>query len=189
MFKGINFKKITVYQICILAMLVALTSILSFVSGYLRIGNISKFSISFVSVYIAAAAFGPFAGGLVGALADIVSYFVNPIGGYIPWFTLIEFVNGFVFGMLFYRTDTRRMNLFELAFRAVLCSFTQLAINMFGRTYILVVLGFMPQSFWNAFAIRLPASALMAVIKVPALIMLEGVVPSLVAMARAAEGK
>ena len=36
--------------------------------------------------------------GVVGAVADIISYVANPTGAYIFWFTLIEFVNGFLFG-------------------------------------------------------------------------------------------
>lgn len=172
----------SVFQLCAVAMLIAVTVVLSQVSGYLRIGNISKFSVSFISIYIAAAAFGPFIGGLVGALADVISYVANPTGAYIFWFTLISFVNGFIFGLFFYRCTGEKEAFWRFALKAVLCSAAQLAINMIFRTYILVKLGFLPQSFASAFFLRLPGSLTMAVIKVPVLIALESFVPQLVTM-------
>ena len=185
MFKNrFGFKKLTLYELCSVAMLIALTAVLSQVSGFLRIGNISKFSVSFISVYIAAVLYGPWLGGLVGALADVISFVANPTGGYIFWFTLIEFVNGFLFGVFFYRSNFERDSAPVFALKAVLCSLAQLAVNMILRTYILVDLGFVPMSFAKAFIVRLPASGSMAVLKVPVLVALESFVPRLVRIAR-----
>lgn len=185
MFKNrFGFKKLTLYELCSVAMLIALTAVLSQVSGFLRIGNISKFSVSFISVYVAAVLYGPWLGGLVGALADVISFVANPTGGYIFWFTLIEFVNGFLFGVFFYRSNFERDSAPAFVLKAVLCSLAQLAVNMVLRTYILVDLGFVPMSFAKAFIVRLPASGSMAVLKVPVLVALESFVPRLVRIAR-----
>ena len=160
MFKGVlRLKKLSVYQLCTIAMLIALTAVLSQISGNLRIGNVSKFSVSFISVYITAVAFGPLVGGLVGAVADVISYLANPTGAYIFWFTLIEFVNGFLFGVFFYRAQIKTEKKLYFVLRALLCVVSQLAVNMFLRTYLLMKLGFMsPElSFLQAFAMRFPA--------------------------------
>ena len=71
--------KLTVKQLCTIAMLIALTAVLSCIAGNLRIGNAVKFSVSFVSVYVSGALFGPVWGGFVGAAADVISHFANPV--------------------------------------------------------------------------------------------------------------
>ena len=90
-------------KLCVIAMLMALTVVLSYLSGYMRIGTFMKFSISFVSVYIASALYGPLAGGFVGAGADIISCFVFPMGTLVWEITLIECFYGVLFGIIFYR--------------------------------------------------------------------------------------
>jgi len=192
MFKGsLKFKKLTVYQLCAIAMLIAVTTVLSMVSGHLRIGNFSKLSISFISVYIAAAAFGPVAGGIVGAAADVISYIANPTGAYIPWFTLIEFANGFLFGVFFYRAKMKPEKKLFFIIRTLLCVVCQLAINMFFRTYLLLKLGFLSNelSFWDAFIIRFPASFSMTVVKFIILAALEGFMPLFIKTIRKRENK
>ena len=172
-------------------MLIAVTAVLSQISGHLRIGNFSKLSISFISVYIAAAAFGPIAGGVVGAVADIISYVANPTGAYIFWFTLIEFVNGFLFGMFFYRAETKEERKWLFILKAALCVLSQLAVNMIFRTYLLLKLGFLsPElSFKQAFAIRFPASFTMTVVKFLVLLALESFIPLIIKTVRKRENK
>lgn len=191
MFKSVNFKKLTVYQLCAIAMLIAVTTVLSMISGHLRIGNFSKLSISFISVYIAAAAFGPIVGGVVGAAADIISFIANPTGAYVPWFTLIEFANGFLFGVFFYRKKIKAEKKLFFIIRTLVCVLCQLAINMFFRTYLLLKLGFLSNelSFWDAFIIRFPASFTMTVVKFVILAALEGFMPLFLKTVRKREVK
>ena len=100
MFKNaLRLKRMSVAELCKVAMLVAITLVLSYISGYLRIGNLAKFNISFISVYIAGMAFGPVVSGIVAALADVISFAANPTGPFVPVFTILEFVNGFLFGL------------------------------------------------------------------------------------------
>jgi len=170
-------------------MLIAVTTVLSMISGHLRIGNISKLSISFISVYIAAASFGPVAGGVVGAAADVISFVANPTGAYVPWFTLIEFVNGFLFGVFFYRAKFETEKKLFFIIRTLLCVVCQLAINMFFRTYLLLELGFMSKAlgFWGAFIQRFPASFTMTVVKFIVLAALEGFMPLFIKTVRKRE--
>lgn len=95
--------KFNTHKICTIAMLVAI----SFVLGALaiRIGAGIKISFKFIPVFVCSALFGPVLGGLCGALADFLSYFLNPgSGAFMPQITLVEFLYGFSFGLFFYKT-------------------------------------------------------------------------------------
>lgn len=143
------FPKLTTKTVCSLGLLIAITIVLSMVSGHLRIGNFSKLTISFVSVFIAANAFGGITGGLVGALADIISCFVNPVGPFMIQLTLIEFIFGFIYGMFFYKTDSK----YYIPL-VVMCDIIQFAANIIIKT---AVLSLSYKTAFNVFFIsRLP---------------------------------
>ncbi len=170
MFKdALKLKKLSTLNLCLMAMLVAITMALSFLSGYLRIGSLSKFNISFISVYIGAALFGPIAGGTIGALADFTSWLINPTGPFIPVFTAIEFVNGFLFGLFFYTAKERKMWLTVLF--ALVCVLLQYGVNII-RTYYLAE-KIMGGNFYETFALRIPSTVIMAVVKFAGIILLE----------------
>lgn len=50
-------------------------------------------------VILAGLYFGPAAGGIVGAAADILGYLLNPVGIYMPHFTLTSALNGIIPGL------------------------------------------------------------------------------------------
>ncbi len=57
-------------------------------------------------IIFAGIAFGPWAGAVVGAIADLLGYLINPLGPYLPHFTLTSLLTGFIPGLiiaLFYR--------------------------------------------------------------------------------------
>lgn len=126
--------KLTTKTVCSLGLLIAITVVLSMISGHLRIGNISKLSISFISVFIAAYAFGGITGGLVGALADMISCFVNPVGPLMIQITLIEFIFGFIYGLFFYKTSSK-LYIPILIF----CDVIQFITNILLKTLVLSV--------------------------------------------------
>jgi len=164
MFKNaLTFKKMSVKELCKTAMLVAITLVLSYVSGYLRIGNLAKFNLSFVSVYIAGAAFGPFVSGAVAALADVISFLANPTGAFVPVFTLLEFVNGFLFGLFLYYTGSEGK--IKFAFMMFVCVMLQTAVNLFVRTYFLSELYF-GGKYMATFISRVPSSLVMFAVKI-----------------------
>ncbi len=44
--------------------------------------------------------FGPIVGGIVGGLADLLGYFINPMGAYMPHFTLTSALGGIIPGVI-----------------------------------------------------------------------------------------
>lgn len=45
--------------------------------------------------------FGPWYGGVVCALSDIIGTLIKPLGAYVPWFTVTAFLAGFLKGLIF----------------------------------------------------------------------------------------
>ncbi len=164
MFKNaLRLKRMSVSELCKVAMLVAITLVLSYISGYLRIGNLAKFNISFISVYIAGAAFGPIVSGIVAALADIISFVSNPTGAFVPVFTVLEFVNGFLFGLLLYYNGKEKKAKFFVMM--LVCVALQTCVNLFIRTYFLSEM-YYGGKYTATFISRVPSSAIMAGAKV-----------------------
>lgn len=168
---SLRFGKISTRDLCFMAMLIAITIVLSAVSGYLRIGDSIKFSISFISVYVGAALYGPIAGGTIAAIADIISFAINPTGAYIPVFTVMEFINGMFFGLFLYRDGSEKQSSFKVLIFALACVSLQFLVNMFWRTYELALLYKIP--FWIKFIERLPSNIIMIVCKIVVIMLFE----------------
>lgn len=152
-----HFPRLTTGKVCSLGLLIAITIVLSILSGYLRIGNFSKLSISFVPVFIAAYSFGGIAGGMVAALADIISCFVNPVGPFLPQLTAIEFIYGFIYGIFFYKASPK------LYLPTVLiCDAFQFWANMLLKTTVLSAT--YGATFNSYFITRLPMCIVQAII-------------------------
>ena len=140
-----------------ISMLIALTVVLGYISGFLRFGNISKISLGFIPVFIGAISYGAVAGGVIGASADILSYFFNPTGAFLWQLTLIEFAYGFIFGILFKRSaDELKKGYF---IRLIICTAIQFAVNLLVKTPVLMSVGYAPSDFSAAVLLRLPAVA------------------------------
>ena len=171
MFKNaLKLRKMTVTELCKVAMLVAITLVLSYISGYLRIGDFAKFNISFIPVYVAGAAFGPVISGVVAAMADVISFISNPTGAFVPVFTILEFVNGFLFGLFLFREEKKSKKIFVLMVLA--CVLLQTAVNLFARTYFLSEL-YYGGKFMVVFTPRILTTTLMGALKLAVMIALE----------------
>jgi len=140
-----------VKDICVLAILIAITVLLS-VYGTIRSGAGIKSSFKFISVFITAALFGPLWGGIVGALSDVVAFVINPVGGiFMPQITLLEFLYGFTYGLFFFNMNTWQG--FKTMVKVVVCViFHILILNMGLTTYFLTPL--MKMSFKNLLIMR-----------------------------------
>lgn len=95
-------------SLSLIAMLLALRVVLGFfANGTLALfGNSIKITGSFLPIAVTAAMFGPVPAALVGALGDIISFLLNPIGGaYFPGFTISGLLTGFIYGMFFYKNE------------------------------------------------------------------------------------
>jgi ECF transporter S component (folate family) len=106
-------------KLVILSFLTALTIILArFLSFQIQILRIS---LEFLPIMIAAILFGPIAGGIVGAVADLIGATLFPAGTFFPGFTISAFATGVIYGLFFYKKQITWM-------RALLGTFTKLVI-------------------------------------------------------------
>ena len=112
-----------VYAITALAMLLALRVIVGIFANFTMplFANAVKISINFLPIAVAAALFGPIGAGLVGALGDIVSFFINSVGTtYFPGFTINGFLTGVILGIFLYKNN--------ITIKSVLISWTVNAV-------------------------------------------------------------
>lgn len=175
--KSLKLKKLNVNQLCTVSVLTAVTAVLSVISGYLRFGSFGKISISFISVYISAAAFGPFIGGLVGGFADIISYAANPIGVYLWPLAFIEYAYGFIFGVFFFGSACGNNKV--SCIKTVVCVLVQFAANITLKTFILMKFGYAPSSYAAAAIIRIPSCLITALLQLVVITAMERTLPSI----------
>ena len=141
-------------------MLVAITAILAIFCTF-RIGDAIKIPLKFISVFVASALFGPWLGGLCGALGDLINVFLVPSGAPLPLLTVLEFFVGFVYGVFFYN---RTQNSKSYIFRCILCAVIIFLSDIFLSTAVLLGAGYFPD-FMSAIIIRLPAGIIKAIIQ------------------------
>ncbi len=86
-----------------LAFLIALTIVLQrFLSIQIPMAGVAGVRIGFggLPIIIAGVTMGPLAGGAVGAIGDVIGYFMNPQGAYMPHFTLTAALTGIIPGWI-----------------------------------------------------------------------------------------
>lgn len=165
--ENLGIRRLSVKEMCTLALLIAVTIVLSMYAT-LRIGSYIKVSLKFIPVFITGALFGPVPAGLVGFLGDLLNTFIQPVGPWLPQLSLIEFLFGFTFGMCFYKHTSMSPS---YILRLVICVIIQFALSIFLNTLFLVQMGYVPAftaaidaglTYWQSFAAavvsRLPAS-------------------------------
>lgn len=88
-----------VYMSFLIALSIILTRLMSF---RIAVGSVEgvRIGLGGLPIIFAGIAFGPSAGGIVGAISDLIGYFINPMGGYMPHFTLSTFLTGFIPGFV-----------------------------------------------------------------------------------------
>ncbi len=148
----------TVKDLCTLAILIAITVLLG-IYCTVRIGAGIKISFKFISVFVTAALFGPLWGGAVCAIADVVAFFINPVGGvFLPQVTMVEFLYGFTFGLFFYNMASWQN--VKTILRVIVCVILQITLlNLCLTTYFLMPI--MNMSF-NALLVMRSVSALIS---------------------------
>lgn len=105
---GSLFELKNVYSLAAIAMLLALRVVLGlFANASLPIfGNTVKLSGAFLPIAVTGVMFGPIPAGLVGALGDVISFFLFPTaGGYFPGFTISGLLTGLIYGFAFYKNN------------------------------------------------------------------------------------
>ena len=151
-----NFKKLRVLTVA--SMLVALTVILGFMVIY--IGPSIKISFAFIPVTAGSMLFGPVVGAVIGALGDIVGFFIKPVGPYTPFLTISCALSGIIYGMFLFNKEASWKNV--IISQLIVTIF----INLLLDTYWLTIL------FGNGFMALLPMRALKSVIFFPVQVVL-----------------
>ncbi len=92
-------KKLSTRELVYLSFLIALNIVLSRVASIrINIGLVEGIRIGFgdFPVIMAGIMFGPAAGGIVGAIGDMIGYYINPAGAYMPLITFSAALKGVI---------------------------------------------------------------------------------------------
>ncbi len=121
-----------VKDLCVLALLIAITVLLGIYCTF-RFGSGIKISFKFISVFVTAALFGPLWGGAVGAIADVITFLISPVGGvFLPQITMVEFLYGFTFGLFFYNMNSWQN--VRTILKVIICVIFQIIVLNLGLT-------------------------------------------------------
>ena len=117
-----------------MSLFIAMNVILTHVIPVLQVETL-RISFGFVPVAISSMIFGPVAGGIGAAVADIIGMIVSPRGNYYAGFTLSAFLTGAVYGLFLFR---KPKTTFRIAL-AVSCVtlFVDIALNTLWLKYLL----------------------------------------------------
>ena len=153
--------QLTVKNLCILALLIAITALLSIFCTF-RIGTMVKIPLKFISIFITGSIFGPVFAGLTAAIVDILNCILAPSGAIIPQITVIEFISGAVYGLFFFSPNLSKGN---YIFRTILCVIVQFCIDMFLTTALFTYWLGWYSSFSLGFGTRIVAGIIKAALQ------------------------
>ncbi len=112
-----NDKKVLATSVLVKAGFLATVSIVltRFFSIMMLLGGLPALRVGFgnIPLIISGMMFGPLVGGLTGIVADLIGYFINPMGGsFFPGFTISAALYGVIAGLLFkkWKIHTRKVN-------------------------------------------------------------------------------
>ncbi|MEJ6952494.1 folate family ECF transporter S component [Natronospora cellulosivora (SeqCode)] len=111
--------KLSVRKLVHLSFLIALSIVLTrMLSIRIPFGGVEGVRIGFgaLPIIFAGVVFGPLAGGIVGAISDLIGYFINPMGAYMPHFTLTSFLTGFIPGLIIFYVFKHKKTYWKLFF-------------------------------------------------------------------------
>jgi riboflavin transporter len=93
--------QILVYCSLFIALSIVLTRFASFRFVVAGVENV-RVGLGPFPILLAGIMFGPLFGALVGILADLAGFFISPMGSYMPHFTLVSALYGFIPGLMMY---------------------------------------------------------------------------------------
>jgi len=97
--------------------LIALNIILTRIASLrIAIGGVEGIRIGLgkLPIILGGIIFGPLSGGLIGAFSDLLGYFINPIGVYMPHFTLTSALAGIIPAAILILMRKEEPNVFDL---------------------------------------------------------------------------
>ena len=152
--------KISVRSISMIGLLVAIEVVLSRFS--IHTWNL-KIGFNFIPIVVAAILYGPLTAGAIGAIGDIISFVLFPVGAYFPGFTFSAFLTGVLFGLLLKNSQS----ILQIVITVLL---TQIFISLFLNTYWISFLYGSP--YWPLFLTRIYQTIAMTVIQILTIIVL-----------------
>ncbi|KLO24954.1 MULTISPECIES: folate family ECF transporter S component [unclassified Marinitoga] len=93
---------------------IILTRLLSFRFSLFGVESI-RIGFGTLPIMISAFTLGPGYGFLVGALADFFGYWINPMGPYVPYFTITSGLYGLLPGLVFYYLFKKEVKFWNFA--------------------------------------------------------------------------
>lgn len=125
-----------------------------------------KISITFLFVSVAAMEYGPFIGGAVAALSDIISYISKPMGAYMPLLTLTTALGGIIVGLFLYKNKTQLWRI--VTARAIVVVFistlidTYIISSVYGTVFSAL---FVTRAIKNVIAFPIEVALMTAILK------------------------
>ena len=132
--------KISSHKITTMGFLIALSIILTRIASLrIAIGGVEGIRIGLgkLPIILGGIIFGPLAGGLMGAFSDLLGYFINPIGVYMPHFTLTSALTGIIPATILILMRKEEPNVFDLG---VAITAGQVITSIFLVPYFLNIL-------------------------------------------------
>jgi hypothetical protein len=114
-------------------------------SQMIYIGGVPAMRVGISGIFskVPALLFGPFFGGLSGAVVDIVGFLMNPMGAYLPWYTLTAIFSGVLTAVLWIYLKKFDVEKFQKLFIVIF-----VLIGAVGVVNHISV-AFLPNSFWG----------------------------------------
>ncbi len=109
--------KISSRKITTMGLLIALSIILTRVASLrISIGGVEgvRIGLGKLPIILGGIIFGPLAGGVIGTFSDFLGYFINPMGAYMPHFTLTSALTGIIPATILLLMRKDEPNIFEL---------------------------------------------------------------------------
>lgn len=144
-----SFSQKNILKLCCLGILIAMQVVLARFM-VIPVGDMMRFSTSFIPVVIGARLFGPLGGMAVYGIGDLVGAIVFPAGGaFFPGYTVTAAVVGLIFGLLL-KPAKKEEGALGLNVRIVL---SVLCTQLVGS--------FLMNSFWRSFQTGTPYGAVL----------------------------
>ena len=138
-----------IFKLCCLGVLIAMQVVLARFA-VIPVGDMMRFSTSFIPVVIGARLYGSLGGMAVYGLGDLVGAIAFPTGGaFFPGYTLTAAIVGFIFG-LFLRPVKVKETPLQMGVKIVLSVFSTQLIG-----------SFLMNSFWRSFQTGTPYGAVL----------------------------
>lgn len=138
-----------IFKLCCLGVLIAMQVVLARFA-VIPVGDMMRFSTSFIPVVIAARLYGPLGGMAVYGIGDLVGAIAFPTGGaFFPGYTLTAAIVGLIFGLFLKPAKVKETPL-QTGVKIVLSVFSTQLIG-----------SFLMNSFWRSFQTGTPYGAVL----------------------------